>query len=67
MGIKYEFVGRVEKLKDDSYISFTKENDSWSSSNGLQKTFEEAKKFGTVFALFYYCDDKIIKYDKNEN
>ena len=56
-GIKYELVGMVEKLKDDSYISFTKENDSWSSSNGLSKSFDEAKKFGTVFALFYYCDD----------
>ena len=55
--IKYELIGIVEKLKNDKYISFTKQDSQWISSDGIKKNFDEAKKTGTVYALFYYCND----------
>ena len=64
--INYQLIGIVEKLKDE-YISFTKAGNIWISSYKSQISFNDAKKFGTVVALFYYSDDNNLSIENKED
>ena len=54
--VYYHLIGIISKLQEE-YISFIKINNIWISSKTNEINFEEAKKIGTVIALFYYSED----------
>ena len=64
--VNYKLVGIVSKLKEE-YLSFIKTDYFWISSNRNQINFNDAKKFGTVIALFYYSEDKNLPLENREN
>ena len=64
--INYQLVGIVEKVKDE-YISFIKAGNIWISSQRDQISFNDAKKFGTVVALFYYSEDNNLSIENQED
>ena len=62
--VYYHLIGIISKLQEE-YISFIKINNIWISSKTNEINFEEAKKIGTVIALFYYSEDQNLTL-KNE-
>ena len=58
--VNYKLLGLIDKI-GDKYISFTRNDNSWISSEGVKLSFEEVKKSGKVIILFYYSkDDNLI-------
>ena len=57
--VHYELKGIITKIKED-YISLIRQNNNWISSKGEQFNLKDAKKLGTVIALFYYSDENIL-------
>ena len=55
--INYKLIGIIEKLNDNRYISFSQKNNLWISSDGVEKSFDEVKKYGKVMGLFYYSEN----------
>jgi hypothetical protein len=57
--VNYQLIGIITKLKDE-YIALYRQNNIWISSKGEKFNFLNAKKTGTVVALFYYSDENIL-------
>ena len=64
--VNYHLIGIISKLRDE-YISIIKKNNIWISSKRNQYNFDEAKKYGTVVALFYYSEDNNLILKSKEN
>ena len=64
--MEYQLIGIIiEKLENENnqkeYISFIKKgNKQWASNKdkGKEINFEDIKKLGIVVSLFYYCQNK---------
>ena len=63
--IHYKLAGIITKLKEE-YISLIRQNDIWIPSKGEQYTFKDTKKFGTIIALFYYSEQKVLTFESQD-
>ena len=72
--VRYQLIGIIEKIENENnqeeYISFIKkENNLWVSNKDKGKVinFEDIKKMGIVISLFYYCQDKNMILNSQNN